>query len=524
MKSFARWGVVGVLLGVSLLTVIPLLKPGLFDVHDPTSLLRFFALRQTLSAGQIPAAWNNSLNNGFGYPIFLYYAPLFTYLGALFSWLTPTYLIALKLMLVIVVLISAIGMYRLIAKYGRVAALVASCAYTFLPYHASTLYVRGSYSEAMTWAILPWLLYFWRLPMSNKKRLISLSVITALFFLSHNVLPFFFLPALIVWILIFQRQALARVMLVTLFTLGLSSWFLIPVIFERHFVQADVIATKTHITDHFITPSQLWHSDWGFAGSAALGQADGMSFMLGKFHLVLAVITLIGIILFRRQFKTELIFFLFVAIIYAYLTTTLSSPLWGLAPTLAIIQFPWRLLGLSGVGLAALAGLGFTQITHKWLRWGMGAVVVILFIYFNFKFFTPERFSPYTDQNFINDHAIASTVKDKIPEYLPASMPQFPEISSNDGFNRTATAVSGQINLNKSAPLLIETAYMPQWVLTVDNQITPIQPNEQGLISTVGELPAGEHQFMLTWERTMLENGAILFTIVTILAMIGLPI
>jgi len=62
-----------------ILILLPLFHSGLFDVHDPTSILRFATLSGTLGSGQFPATWTNSLNQGYGYPLFLYYAPVFSY-------------------------------------------------------------------------------------------------------------------------------------------------------------------------------------------------------------------------------------------------------------------------------------------------------------------------------------------------------------------------------------------------------------------------------------------------------------
>ncbi|PIW08613.1 hypothetical protein COW38_00390, partial [Candidatus Collierbacteria bacterium CG17_big_fil_post_rev_8_21_14_2_50_45_7] len=118
-----------------ILTLIPLFHTGLFDVHDPTSILRFATLSGTLGSGQFPATWTNSLNQGYGYPLFLYYAPVFSYLGVFLKLFLPTYLITLKVSLVVLVSFAGFGMYQLMKRFlGEYGALVAATAYTLLPY------------------------------------------------------------------------------------------------------------------------------------------------------------------------------------------------------------------------------------------------------------------------------------------------------------------------------------------------------------------------------------------------------
>jgi hypothetical protein len=97
---------------------------------------------------------------------------------------------------------------------------------------------------------------------------------------------------------------------------------LLPVIFERGLVQAESIARLTIYSDHFLTLKQLWHSPWGYGGSAKVGEVDGMSFMLGKFQLMLAGLSLIGFALHKIWDKI-VIYFLSMLVFYALMATSL---------------------------------------------------------------------------------------------------------------------------------------------------------------------------------------------------------
>src|SRR3989338_8392925 len=76
----------------------------------------------------------------------------------------------------------------------------------------------------------------------------------------------------------------------TVLALGLSGFFWIPAIFEKKFTLVDQLLL-TNLADfriHFVYLQQLWNWTWGFGGSAA-GLADGISFKIGKLHIVASI-------------------------------------------------------------------------------------------------------------------------------------------------------------------------------------------------------------------------------------------
>lgn len=513
MNKFILFLVVG-------FTLLPLFKPGLFDVHDPTSIIRFFTIKQTLLSGQFPAAWTNLLNHGYGYPLFLYYAPVFSYLGFVATLFVPSYLLALKISLTVLVVVAALGMYKLMRQFVESAGTtIAAVSYTLLPYHASTLYVRGSYAEGVTWALLPWLLYLWSKPIRGTRWALTAGVITSLFFLSHNSLPFAFIPLLLIWIYLFRPKQWGSTILAAMLFAGLSCWFLIPVLFERNLVQIEQIATLTNYRDHFLSLSQLWHSPWGYGGSAKTGEVDGMSFMLGKSQLVISLIVLLGIS-WRKNWSRPFIFFALTLIFYAWMTTVLAGPIWQLIPALGILQFPWRLLAFAGFGLSGMLGYS-TKLIPQQIHWALTIFITIFLLFFNLKFFKPERSLILRDSDFLSQEKLDTLAEHKIPEYLPAAMSEFPSQAANDGLTRTPISVSGSLVLDSPGPITIATAYMPQWVLQVDGKKVDITPTNTGAIIS-SPVSAGKHELVLAWKRTWTENLGLGISALALLIVIGL--
>jgi hypothetical protein len=109
-------------------------------------------------------------------------------------------------------------------------------------------------------------------------------------------------------------------------------------------------------TNHFAYFFQLFSPIWGF-GISNPGPVDDMSFQLGVVPVLLAIFSIVAIVRNPRKMRRFWVFFLVMAVIVAALMLSFSLPLWGiLGPILSFAQFPWRLLTLTMIPLAALAG------------------------------------------------------------------------------------------------------------------------------------------------------------------------
>jgi len=507
-----------VILIVVALTILPFFRTGLFDVHDPTSAYRLYTMVETLKSGQFPAAWSNLLNFGYGYPLHLYYAPLFSYLGALIYYFVGSYEVAVKLGLIISSLVGTYGIYKLLESRGFYASLLGAVAYTYLPYRASALYVRGSYAEFLAMSILPWVIYFWLKPQNLKKVILPTAISTALFILSHNTLFLLVAPIILLIITLFQRQNLKGVVITFLTTIGLISWFILPVLFERSFVQVEFVARITNYQDHFVTLSQLWTSTWGYGGSARGISEDGMSFMIGKGQIILSILGLCG--LYKAKKWSLLLLYSFIVLFSVFLSLSKSEFLWSTLHFLSVVQFPWRSLAVVGLGVAVLSGYSLEFLPKKF-QIVATLIFSILLIYTNYKYFYPQSYLNYNQDSLSSQSNLDPLVRDKIPEYLPVWMPMALPRSA-DGLTRTAVSVSGTINVPATTPLVINTAYMPQWHLRLSGVEQPIKPSQRGLVETVNDVHAGDQLVQLRWQRTPVEMLGLVISGMSIIVVIGL--
>ena len=505
------------------ITLLPFWHSGLFDVHDPTSAYRLYTLVETLKSGQFPASWSNLLNFGYGYPLHLYYAPLFTYLGAIFVPIFSSYELAVKTALFVASLLGAVGVYKLVrSKAGSASSLLSAAAFIFLPYRASALYVRGSYSEFLAMSLLPWVVLYWQKPQSERKTIVTTSLLTALFILSHNTLLLIVAPVILILITVYQKDNIRGSLSSLILATSLSAWFIFPIIFERGFVQVESVATATNYHDHFLSLSQLWSSPWGYGGSGKGIEGDAMSFMIGKGQLILALIGAAFLFL-KRRYKT-LILYSSILVGCIFLTLESSNLIWSNLSFLRVMQFPWRSLALTGLVTSVLAGFSL-EILPKWSRSVAMIILVALLVFTNYRYFKPQEYRSYNHEILSSSDNLDIIARDKIPEYLPVWMKQVLTRDGGDGLSRSSTSVYGTLEHKITSPLIIRTAYMPQWKLKINGgDYIDLIPSSEGLVMTSTDVGQGTVAVELTWHRTMIENLGIFITALGIISVVGLTL
>ncbi len=508
------------IVGISLLVNSSLFShPDFVDVHDPTAIYRLFTLKQTLSEGQFPAAWHNVLNYGFGYPLHLYYAPLFSYLGVILSAVGFTPVFAAKLTILFLTIVGGTSVYLLLRRWGRGVAFLGAVAFLSLPYHFSSVYVRGSFAEYSALNLLPLTLYFYTTPLQTRRRTVLAALVLALFLLSHNTIPYVVLPVLLLLAFVSQKNSYKPLCLALVLGCSLSAAFLFPMLFERSLVQVEQVATKTKVIDHLLEPWQLWYSPWDYGGSTA-GPNDLMSFMLGKGQLILAALGLLGTLYFR-QFKLLLLGATLLASLY--FTTVNAAWFWRLFPLLSILQFPWRLLSIATLGLSIFAGSAALLVPHKF-RLLVLCFLSLLLLGTNLSYAKPWNYLQFNPDILTNPANLYPLVEAKIPEYLPAYLPSFPQSPPSDGLKRTATTVSGEVVQTTTSPLVIQTAYMPHWQLKLNAYPTDIVPSPEGVIRTHSPIPPGTYTVELTWHPTTIEKLGYVISFLALITMIGLAL
>ena len=389
----------------------PLFSPGYFyDAHDGRhSVFYLIQFDASIRDGAWWPRWAMHHIQGLGYPTFLIQAPLGLYLGEFFVLLWAGFTTAAKLSWAVGMFAGVWGMYALVrhwlsgpsfgtigvsvraqrddlprsaADTGRpdgrpwapLAALAAGVLYAYFPYHLVDMYVRGALNDTLLLAWLPWLfLVFDRLLLLGTthgwQRRLGLSILVLGGTLLTHTFALLSIVPLLASLVIFRLAQAWRQLGVpwrrTLLALAggvggllLCSIFIVPLLAEGRYLQQQVYVTNTYdFRNHFVQIGQFFSPFWGFGFSDdPKGANDGMSFQVGALLLVLAIAAAFG---WRRARVARAVqgYLLGMGALLLVVMTPLAQPLWEAFPPLAVIQFPWRLLALTGFLFSALGGL-----------------------------------------------------------------------------------------------------------------------------------------------------------------------
>ncbi len=531
----------------SLFTVKPLFNEGLFPIHDDTQPGRIVEMKKALSELHLPVRWSPDLGYGYGYPLFNFYAPFPYYLGGLFLLFTKNVILATKVMFLIGTLISGITMYILVRKFfDKESALLAGILYSYAPYHAVQIYVRGSVGEYFAYGLIP--LCIWSLFKSQEtkspKHAIIYGIPLALIILSHNIVAMLFIGLIILQITILSftgkinRQGLIRLLASLLFGLSLSAFFWLPAIYETSYTAVNTITQGgSKYIDHFLFLDQLWDSPWGYAGSAP-GRSDGMSFKIGKINIILALIGTLVVLLGSKKKSLQTILgysSVILLVTSIYMTTELSYPLWQLGDgILKYVQFPWRFLTFINFGAAFLASFTVYNISSKKIKLIAVAIIINVVVILQAKYFQPQYYtqnenSYYTSSSYlkwtasrISDEYLPSNFeKPKIEQDLPYSLTKntdLPVEIQKDSIKKTVATVT----IPDDTQLIFNKTYSPNWQIYIDDIKKEQVVNNKGLLTT--DITKGSHKIEIRFSETFIQQLGNIIALIGILTLAAVVI
>lgn len=535
MYKFAQFIVPFIILIIfSYPAIKPLLSPGFFPMHDDTQPTRVFEMAKALSQGQFPVRIVADLGYGYGYPLFNFYAPFPYYLGAVFYLTGMDIISATKLMILTGFLLAGVSMYLLVKEsFGTLGGLVSGILYTYAPYHAVLIYVRGAVGELYAYGFLPLLLLgvvqiikAEKINKAKKGILIGSSGLVLLL-LSHNILGMISLYILLAGVVILgiyhlvKRKSLFVIYCLLLFIFlgtGLSAFFTVPAIFEKKYTSSDQLITGgSDFRNHFVYLSQLWDSPWGFAGSSP-GLSDGMSFRIGKVHIVFGIIgVLTSWYIYRRKQMSRFHLLIICCQLFIFglsIILMLKSSLffWQVLPGFPYIQYPWRFLTFTVLSLSILSVGIIFLLEDKKMKVLYMFFATGLTLWVNAKLFIPQFIKPSNQTEYISDTSIRYKISKISDEYLPNDL-QRPQTENDivwDGLSKTArldvvkreevtTKKNYSVNALDSENIITNIAYFPGWLAFIDGKEIPIR-SKSGRVAL--DIPAGSHDLRFRFSDT----------------------
>ena len=585
------------LLVLALPALAPLAAPGyMFDAHDGRHSVFYVQMFDaSIRDGALWPRWAMHHTQGLGYPTFLIQAPLGFYVAEVFVLLGLSITMSVKLAWLVGTLAGAWGIYRLtvywlgdhaIAEWRaggadgprldgvRLAAVASGLLYTYFPYHLVDLYVRAALADTLLLAWVPWLIYaFDRLLVLGSapgwpRRLGVAALVLAGTLLTHAFALLSIAP-LVVTLVIFRlaqrwrrhgfpwRETLLAGAGGAL-ALLIYAIFLVPLLVEGRYLNQQVYVSGGYdYRDHFVQVGQFLSPYWGFGYSDdPVGANDGMPFQLGLVQVVLAIVALFTVRRAERA-RAEMGYLLVVGVGLLFVMSPLARPLWDAVPPLAVIQFPWRLLALSGFVFSALGGLALWNLLPSALpgvrpEGGlvvMGALAMLAsypYIQANLSSIEPWREDGRAVYQFEREHpdmfgyttwvtqpftttvlSAAYASPDYVEHHGDAPAQGRLEITAGTGSVVESyvggSSAGGVVNMQTPGTVRINVYYFPGWMVSVDGQ--PVEPGIDPTFAALSiDLPAGEHRIDARFGETPVRSGAMVVSALALALCLGLVV
>ncbi len=503
---------------VVLPTLIPFFSTKFFYTQDYIFIARLHQMSTALADGHFPARWAPDLR--YGEPIFNYYAALPYYIGAAVHVLGFNFIWVSKILFILSTILSAFSMYILGKElFGKKAGFLSAVLYTYSPYRAVDIYVRGAFSETWAFVFFP-LIFYTSILLSKKCSFLNMSFLTlsiAGLLLTHNVTTLMFLPFLTLWwaylILREKRKKLALYLISAfILSLGLSAFFLLPASFERDMIQTKYLTVGYFdFRAHFVAYKQFFSLFWGY-GSSLWGPVDGLSFQIGLVNLTILILAgLLAVILRKDRKFLALLTVLEVSFIFSiFLQHNKSAFIWEAVSIMAFIQFPWRFLAIT-IFIISIIGSAITP----YLKNGLTIIYFILIfaaisstlMYFKPKEFVSDSFfDKFLDKEKM--HQGIDLTKDYLPIWVKtvdAPKLNYPEAQEGQievpSFEKKTARASAEINVLKDSLIEVPITYFPNWTVFSNGKKIDLEyPDIRGLIRF--KLPIGNYLINFEFKDT----------------------
>ncbi len=551
MKFIKRHLIPILLIVLVIPTFISLMRPGFFPMQDDLQAFRIYEMDKCFQDFQIPCRWVPDMGYGYGYPQFNFYSPGVFYLGEMIHLLGFQFIDSVKILFGLGFILAALTMFVFLKSFfGEVPALFGSLLYSYAPFKAAEVYVRGSISEF--WAFVFFPLIFWSsyqlIKTEKSKYLVWFAVSTALLLVTHNLMSLIFIPVAAVWILtllIIERKNMVTKFLSGGFlALGLSAFFVLPVLFEKQFVHVEsILSGYFDYRQHFVNLYQLFISNYFGYGSSVLGNGDEVTLSTGLVHWILGVLGLILAVLNFKKLKgvsLTMIVLGVITLLVLFLTHQKSSFIWSSIPVLVWLQFPWRFLSLS-VFLLSILGAGgiyfLIQMNRKKIALLVGSLAVVLILLLHGPNFTPSKWLDISDKDKFSgvswEKQLTISIFDYLPIYakLPPNhvAPNEPEILEGSvaifNYTKRSNYQFGEVNAYDKALVRLPLLDFPGMEVLIDgkkaehfNDICWYEPYCFGLISFL--LEPGHHNITAKLNNTPIRTLGNLLTVLSFIILL----
>jgi hypothetical protein len=568
---------------LAVLAVLPLFRSGYLDSHDGLfHLYRLAAVDRAFTAGVFYPRWFPDFAFGYGHPVLNYYSPLTYFVAQGIHMLGPGYILSIKLTFALGIIASALAMY-LYGKeiVGRYPGLLATVAYTYFPYRLADTYLRGALAESFAFVFLP--LCLWAMHrIFTKGRALDVLLLALSYgglVVTHNLTALIFTPVLLgylllLWCLTGRGRSALLALLSLAIAVCLDAFYWLPVLLETRYVGLAANLGSPGYQRHLAPLPDFVSLSPVFSYLPDLGGGyDNPFYPLGLIYAAV-IVAPVGVLIWlirrrgdERAGEVEgiwraafwhLVFFLVVTLASILMMLTYSLPLWQLAqPVLASLQYPWRFMALTSLGLAMLTGFvfwptewGAAAFTRRPLLWhALGLGLLLAFMVHGLVDLPAQPLAlsdaevtvkRMWEEDFTARQIGATWTAEYVPIWVkadrsvvglpPPNLEAFdPRDLSPEEIPAVVLGEQGllssrmRVNSARGFPMRFHAFYFPGWKAYIDGEEVPAFPSGELALLTI-TVPEGEHEVLVQFEDTAPRLVGNVVSLVVVLGLIGFAI
>lgn len=521
-----------------------MLQPGIFSMHD-FHIFRLYEYDKCLDDWQIPCRWAPDSAFEYGQPMFNFYTQLPYIFGEAFRFLGLSVLDSIKALFLTSLVLSALSMFLLSKQLwgNNLAALISALVYTYAPYRAVDVWVRGALPEALAFIFFPLITYLFN-DYILKRKLSSLLLFALSFtglILTHNLSVLMYIIFLSLWGIYFLTKyqtwsLVPKFILAGVLIFGLVAFYVLPVALESKLISIEKTRGGYYdFNNHFVSLRQLLVSRyWGY-GASLWGEDDRLSLSVGHIQWILPLLIL-GLLVFKKErlVLSQFLILLGLGWLALWLTHNKSVFVWNNLPGISYIQFPWRFLGSAVFAFALACGALVVVKMGNFIKIILASLIIASLLALNTGFFFEDLWFKINDQQFFSGAnykvQVSSAIYDfwpiygkKVPEDFAPKGPIFLEgTGSGMLIEKRSNRASYQIDVaTTSSKLQIPIVYFPGWQAKDNGQKLEIAPSgDFGLITFT--LSLGDHTVNLVFGNTPIRTVGNFISVMSFLILTGL--
>ncbi len=402
-----------IIFAISIFLCIPLFSKYMDISRDDgiQHICRLIGNANALKQGNCFPVIMSDFCNGFGYSWNLFYSPLTAYAPLIFKLFTSSYVVTLKLFMLLTIFLSGVCLFQFTYKISKSykASLISSILYMCAPYHLTDLYNRIAIAELASFVFLP-IVFSGMFDVFHRKNTMPYGIIIGGIglVLTHNIVAvytaiFCFFYMLIHYKELLNLKIIYKILICMSIILLCTSFYWMPLLEHMLATQYEVFLPQRMYKDNTLISAKL------SIGDLFITKHYDMNFHIG-FAILLGMLFAFS---YRKKFskrakKTLRIFFIF-GLISIFMTLTIF-PFEYLPNFLKMLQFPWRMLEFANFFFSIIAGFGFASfMNHNSKKEIYVVVFIMLYMCVSLIFAKKSVVIPFNEERYLQTIPITSS-------------------------------------------------------------------------------------------------------------------